>query len=474
MEINSFNFFYILIPLLILYYNTHKVTVQNILLFIASIIAICIIDFRLAWIALTLTIISFLLSKYWISYDNKQTYRLIGLSIGIILVLTSLIYFKYYNFFIESISALLNVQTFSTINIIAPIGISYYTFRIISYLIDTYRGDIKAEKNLIRYSVYTIFFPTLLSGPIDKSSRFIPQLYTIRKFKYNLFIIGLRQILWGMVKKMVLADNLSIIVNGVWSNIESTSTINLIFVIFLFPIQLYFDFSGYSDMALGVAKLLNIKCDENFRYPFFSRNIAEFWRRWHKSLNNWFVYYLYIPLGGNRRGLAHTIANTLIIFTLCGFWHGANLHFIVWGAYFSLLFIPLILTGKNKLYKNDYVAYNKIFPSAKETMQMLCTYFLFSIGLILFRTPNIETVIIYISSIYDNRNIIRPFIWNNYCNLAILFIIIEWFGRKYEFPIYKLNYKYSEYLNILIYTILIELILRYGNLISSEFIYGKF
>lgn len=473
MEINSFNFFYILIPLLVIYYSIYKKTVQNFLLFTASIIAICLIDLKFAWVALALTVISFLLSKYWISY-NTHSYRLMGLSIGIVTTLGTLIYFKYCNFFIESISTLLNIRSISTISIIAPIGISYYTFRIISYLVDTYRGEIKAEQNFIRYGVYTIFFPTLLSGPIDKSSRFLPQLYTTRKFNYNLFIIGLRQVLWGMVKKMVLADNLSIIVNGTWNNIENTSTINLILVIFLFPIQLYFDFSGYSDMAIGIAKLLNIKCDENFRYPFFSRNIAELWRRWHKSLNNWFVYYLYIPLGGSRYGLSHTITNTIIIFTLCGFWHGANLHFIVWGFYFGLLFIPLILTGKNKLYKNDYVAYGRIFPNHKEIIQMLCTFFLFSIGLLLFRTPDLETVTTYLSSIYYNRNFITPFIWNNYCNLAIIFIIIEWLGRKNEFPIYKLNYKYSKHLNIIIYTILIELILRYGNLISSEFIYGKF
>ncbi|MFT3754049.1 MAG: MBOAT family O-acyltransferase [Paludibacter sp.] len=273
--------------------------------------------------------------------------------------------FKYYNFFINSFAdALTKVGVhvhFSTLQIILPVGISFYTFHGLSYVIDIYNGRIKPERNFVHYSVFVSFFPLLVAGPIERATHLLPQITRKRDFDYNKAVDGMRQILWGLFKKIVVADNCAIIVNNIFSNYQTQNGSTLLIGAIFFAFQIYGDFSGYSDIALGTARLFGIELLRNFAYPYFSRDIAEFWRRWHISLTTWFRDYVYVPLGGSRGGKWQSIRNTFIIFLVSGFWHGANWTFIVWGWYHAALFMPLLLLQKNR--KNtDLVAHGKLFP----------------------------------------------------------------------------------------------------------------
>lgn len=472
MTINSLSFIYFIIPFFLLYYIKINTSWQNNIITIGSFIFLIASDVKMFWCVLALTIIIYILGKKIHNTNNKKVF----LSIGIVISLGMLIYFKYLNFFISSLKHTFDFINWNleTLNILVPLGISFYVFRSISYLLDVYRNDINIRHNLCDVFMYTCFFPTYLSGPIDRAVTFFPQIDKPRPFNYSLIIIGCRQILWGIFKKVVIADNLAISVNNVWADIPAQSSYNLIIISILYFFQLYMDFSGYSDMAIGVGKLLGYNITKNFKYPFFSRNIAEFWRRWHISLNNWFIQYLYIPLGGSRKGKKRTIINTIIIFTLCGFWHGCSINYALWGLFNGLLFIPLVLSGANKKYKNSIAGENKQFPTLEEGINIFITFTLCTIGFIIFRAPNLSDLACYFFYIINNWNIPSIKIWDNYANLCTLIIIIEWIYRKQEFPLYNLNYIYSKFLNPIIYIILIELILHYGALINSSFIYAKF
>lgn len=338
MTINSLNFIYFIIPFFLLYYIKINTNWQNNIITIGSFIFLIASDVKMFWCVLALTIIIYILGEKIHNTNNKKVF----LSIGIVISLGMLIYFKYLNFFISSLKHTFGFINWNldTLNILIPLGISFYVFRSISYLLDVYRNDINIRHNICDVFMYTCFFPTYLSGPIDRAVTFFPQIDKPRPFNYSLIIIGCRQILWGIFKKVVIADNLAISVNNVWADIPAQSSYNLIITSILYFFQLYMDFSGYSDMAIGVGKLLGYNITKNFQYPFFSRNIAEFWRRWHISLNNWFVQYLYIPLGGSRKGKKRTIINTIIIFTLCGFWHGSSINYALWGLFNGLLLFP--------------------------------------------------------------------------------------------------------------------------------------
>lgn len=475
MTINSLNFIYFIIPLFILYYIKANKKWQNLIIFIGNLIFITISDIKMFWCVVLLTITIHILGLKIHNTKNIKKKKLF-LSIGIIISLGMLIYFKYLNFFISSLKNILSFTNWNlyTLNILIPLGISFYVFRSISYLVDIYRNNIIPRNNICDVFIYTCFFPTYLSGPIDRAITFFTQLDNPRLFNYSTIVIGCRQILWGIFKKVVIADNLAITVNNIWSDLSIQSSSNLIIVSILYFFQLYMDFSGYSDMAIGVGKLLGIDITKNFKYPFFSRNIAEFWRRWHISLNNWFVQYLYIPLGGNRKGTIRTLINTIIIFTLCGFWHGSSINYALWGLFNGILFIPIILSGANKKYKNSIAGENKLYPGLKEISEIITTFILCTIGFIIFRAPNLSSLLHFFSSIINNWNIPSTSIWDNYANLCLLVIIIEWICRKQEFPLYNLNYTFSKLINPIIYIILVELILHYGALISSSFIYAKF
>lgn len=322
--------------------------------------------------------------------------------INIVLNLIILGFFKYYNFFVDNLvdafaEVGINLQV-STLKIILPVGISFYTFQALSYSIDVYRKQIAPTRDVISFFAYISFFPQLVAGPIERATHLLPQFYYPRTFNYANAVDGLRQILWGFFKKVVVADNCAILVNSIFENQEIANGSTLLLGAILFTFQIYGDFSGYSDIALGTARLFGFDLMRNFNVPYFSRDIAEFWRRWHISLNTWFRDYIYIPLGGSRGGKLKTARNTLIIFIVSGFWHGANWTYIIWGVYHGLLFLPLILLGKNRKYTGA-ISPNRILPSFTEFRQMIVTFVIVMIGWIIFRATDIHSAMIFLKGI---------------------------------------------------------------------------
>ncbi|HEY6914214.1 MAG TPA: MBOAT family O-acyltransferase [Paludibacter sp.] len=316
--------------------------------------------------------------------------------------------FKYYNFFVSSFAdGLSHVginYSFYTLQIILPVGISFYTFHGLSYVMDIYKGRIKPERNIIDYSVFVCFFPLLVAGPIERATHLLPQLIKKREFDYSKAVDGMQQILWGIFKKIVVADNCATIVNSIFDSYQTQSGSVLLLGGVFFAFQIYGDFSGYSDIAIGVSRLFGISLIRNFNFPYFSRDIAEFWRRWHISLTTWFRDYLYIPLGGSRGPKWQVVRNTFIIFLVSGFWHGANWTFIAWGAFHAILFLPLILSGNNRKNTNT-VAEGRHLPGLKEVVQMGVTFLLVVIGWILFRSDSIGQSMDYFTRLFSfNRN----------------------------------------------------------------------
>ncbi len=308
--------------------------------------------------------------------------------------------FKYYNFFATQLHDLLGHFGLHTnlvlLNVALPIGISFYTFHGMSYVFDIYRGKQKPVSNFIDYAVFVSFFPLLVAGPIERANHLLPQVRQRRVFNYNQSIEGCRLILWGMVKKVVIADSLAVIVNHTFDHYSSLTGISLLLGAIAFSFQIYGDFSGYSDIALGTAKLFGFELLSNFKFPYFSRDIAEFWRRWHISLSSWFRDYLYIPLGGSKQGKAKAVRNTFIIFLVSGFWHGASWNFIVWGGIHACLFLPLLLRGKNRKHVGEVVAEHRRLPNFREVRQMLTTFAFVTLAWVFFRAHGLSQAVDYL------------------------------------------------------------------------------
>jgi D-alanyl-lipoteichoic acid acyltransferase DltB (MBOAT superfamily) len=317
--------------------------------------------------------------------------------------------------------------------VILPVGISFYTFKALSYSIDVYRGKLEPTKDIVQFFAFVGFFPQLLAGPIERATNLLPQFGKPRSFDYDTGVDGMRQILWGLFKKMVIADNCAVYVDRVFSDYQAQSGSTLLLAAVFFAFQIYGDFSGYSDMAIGVGKLFGFRTKRNFSVPYFSRDIAEFWRRWHISLTTWFRDYVYIPLGGSRCSKAKIARNTFVIFLLSGLWHGANWTYIAWGAYHALLFLPLILLGKNRKYR-DSVADGRFFPSLKEAGQMLLTFFLATLGWIIFRADSIVQACNYMRGICSSSLFSHPDASGvTGFSLAIcVMLLVEWFQRSKE------------------------------------------
>jgi D-alanyl-lipoteichoic acid acyltransferase DltB (MBOAT superfamily) len=387
--------------------------------------------------------------------------------------------FKYYDFFVTSFVdafSLLGVQLQAhTLKLILPVGISFYTFHTLSYTIDVYRRKFEPTKEVIPFFLFVSIFPLAMAGPIERATNLLPQIYKRRSFDYALAANGMRQILWGLFKKVVVADNCAFYVNEVFGSYSTQSGSTLVLGAVLFAFQIYGDFSGYSDMAIGIGKLLGFRFLNNFKFPYFSRDIAEFWRRWHISLNTWFRDYLYIPLGGSRVSKIKIVRNTFAIFLVSGFWHGANWTFIAWGAFHALLFLPEILAGKNRKYTND-VAEGKRLPSMKEFFQIMGTFLLVVVGWIFFRADSIQEAFGYISGIFDINLFSAPYkltevrLMQLFAFIPLMFFI-EWLGRRNEYAIAVLpNNKVARGG---IYILLTLLIIEFGA--SQEtFIYFQF
>ena len=401
-------------------------------------------------------------------------------TVNIVLNLGILALFKYYDFFVTEFAQLFNISTDGLLlKVILPVGISFYTFQALSYSIDVYRGKIEPTKDIVAFFAFISFFPQLVAGPIERATNLLPQFLKKREFNYDTAVDGMRQILWGLFKKIVVADNCAVYVDQVFSTYTEQSGSTLLLAAIFFTFQIYGDFSGYSDIAIGTAKLFGIKLMRNFNVPYFSRDIAEFWRRWHISLTTWFRDYVYIPLGGSRVNKAKVIRNTFIIFLVSGFWHGANWTFIAWGAYHAILFLPLILTGKNRKYTNQ-VAEGRVLPSMKEVGQMLLTFLLVMIGWIIFRSSGIPTLLHYLQDMCRFETLqasylffILPEMWPS--NLFILLmLVVEWFTRNEEHPFCLWIINSNVWIIRLFYIIVALVILLFGNLEMNQFIYFQF
>lgn len=398
--------------------------------------------------------------------------------------------FKYYDFFVREFGQLFGISTDCLLlRIILPVGISFYTFQALSYSIDVYRKKIEPTSDIVAFFAYVAFFPQLVAGPIERATNLLPQFQANRKFNYDQAVDGMRQILWGLFKKIVVADNCATYVDQVWATYDTQTGSTLLLAASLFTFQIYGDFSGYSDIAIGTAKLFGIRLMRNFNNPYFSRDIAEFWRRWHISLTTWFRDYVYIPLGGSRPEIpAHIknpdrykkwiiVRNTFAIFLLSGFWHGANWTFIAWGAYHALLFLPLILLGQNRKYTNQ-VAEGRISPTWKECGQIFLTFMLAVFGWIIFRAETITQAWDIIESIFSKSLFTIPWLRNRYFYIPlftclVLQILTEWINRQKSHP-FDLSSINNHTIKYLIYFVIISLIIFFTPPTPSPFIYFQF
>lgn len=337
--------------------------------------------------------------------------------------------FKYYDFFVREFGRLFGVETDNLLlHVILPVGISFYTFQALSYSIDVYRRKLEPTRDIVAFFAFIAFFPQLVAGPIERATNLLPQFCRNRSFNYEQAADGMRQILWGLFKKIVVADSCAVYVNQVWANYDTHSGSTLLLAAVLFAFQIYGDFSGYSDIAIGTAKLFGIRLMRNFNNPYFSRDIAEFWRRWHISLTTWFRDYIYIPLGGSRVEKWKIVRNTFVIFLLSGFWHGANWTFIAWGASHAILFLPLILLGKNRKYTSDNIHW-------RDCPKMLGTFALVTLGWILFRSETIGQAWHFVCGLADKSLFSLPYIESAKAILPIPIIIcnlllFEWRNRN--------------------------------------------
>lgn len=415
----------------------------------------------------------------------------IWLIANVVLNLAILALFKYYDFFVREFGQLFGVSTDSLLlRIILPVGISFYTFQALSYSIDVYRGKIEPTRDIVAFFAYVAFFPQLVAGPIERATNLLPQFQQNRKFNYDQAVDGMRQILWGMFKKIVVADNCATYVDQVWSTYDTQSGSTLLLAAILFTFQIYGDFSGYSDIAIGTSKLFGIKLMRNFNNPYFSRDIAEFWRRWHISLTTWFRDYVYIPLGGSRPEIPEHIQhperykkwiiarNTFVIFLLSGFWHGANWTYIAWGAYHAVLFLPLILLGQNRKYTNQ-IAEGRLLPTWKECGQMLITFAVVVIGWIIFRAETITQAWEFMKGLIDTNTIRASYrffktttVWPTNLYIIIM-LLVEWFQRDKQHGLEISGCNKLRVLHVALYYVIIAAIILYAGS-EQTFIYFQF
>lgn len=481
MLFNSIDFAFFLPTIFFLYWFViyRNLKAQNILLLVAS-------YFFYGWWDWRFLILIFFSSivDYYVGIHLSKTEDILKrktlLLISIIVNLGFLAFFKYYNFFAESFVDAFTLfgKTFDTnsLNIVLPVGISFYTFQTLSYSIDVYKKKMAPTRDIIAFFSFVSFFPQLVAGPIERATNLLPQFYKKRNFNYNFGVDGARQILWGLFKKVVIADNCATYVNTVFLNYTELSASTLILGVVFFSFQIYGDFSGYSDIAIGTARLFGFNLKQNFAFPYFSRNIAEFWRRWHISLTTWFRDYLYIPLGGNTGGKWYIIRNVFVIFLVSGFWHGANWTFIAWGLLNAIYFLPLMLLRSNRKYTNN-IAKGKIFPSISDTLKIISTFFLISLTWILFRSETIPKAYDYFLALFSlsllsppqmiDKSIIRLFFF------IFLMLTIEWFQRDKKHGLQLSDSKIPHFFKWSFYYFLILLIIVFGGN-QQEFIYFQF
>ena len=484
MLFNSIEFaiFLPVVFLLYWYINSKSLKLTNLFVVISSYIFYGWWDWRFLILIFLSTLCDYI-TGLKIHSSTTDSSRKKWLYVSIFFNLGMLGFFKYYNFFVESfISAYTLFGTtpnISSFRLILPIGISFYTFQTMSYTIDVYRRKFEPTKDFVSFSAFVSFFPLLVAGPIERAANLLPQFYQKRVFSQEKAADGLRQILWGLFKKIIIADGCAVYVTYAFSNYQDLSGSSLILGIILFTFQVYGDFSGYSDIAIGTARLLGFNPMRNFAYPFFSRDIVEFWRRWHISLTTWFRDYLYYPLGGSRGTKTRTIINTFIIFFISGLWHGASWTYVIWGMINGALFVPILLLNKNRNYQN-IVAYDRKLPTIKEVLQMVFTVFCFNVSLALFRAENLKHALHYfkgilnmsafsLANIHAKDTAIKSLI------VVVIMIIIEWMGRRDQYGLEKFGLTWKRPLRWAVYMIIFIMIINYGLRIDpQDFVYFQF
>lgn len=484
MLFNSLQFLIFLPLVYCLYWFVFKKNLryQNLLIITASYIFYGWWDWRFLFLILFSTLLDFYVGQR--IYDNKdhKAKAKYWLWLSVFCNVGLLGFFKYYNFFIDSFVDMFSVLGYEmrstwTLRIILPVGISFYTFQTMSYSFDIYYKKLKPTTNFVSFAAFVAFFPQLVAGPIERASNLLSQINTKRVFKYEQATSGLKLILWGFFKKLVIADSLAPIVDDIFANYASYPASTLILGVALFSFQVYGDFSGYTDIAIGTAKLFGIELMSNFKFPNFSRNVAEYWQRWHVSLSTWFRHYLYIPMGGSRVSKLKSVRNIAVIFLVSGLWHGANWTFVFWGGIHAALYIPVFLMGRNRLYADNVIAENSWLPSIKEVGQVALTFTLVTFSRIFFRSPSINDAFGYIHHISNNfryEDYVHPMGYRmlDFYILIAVFTVYEYIIRKDERS--PFNFKYAG-VRLLIYAIIIiSILLFYDDGVNRSFIYFQF
>ena len=485
MLFNSFNFFFFLPIVFVLYWHVfcYHLRWQNLFVVAASYVFYGWWDWRFLLLIVFTSLCSYvsgLLIERSAQRGNMRSAKCwTGLNIVVNLLVLGI--FKYFNFFAESLQSLFGslgmMFDAPTLKVILPVGISFYTFQALSYTIDVYRRQLSATRDVAAFFAYISFFPQLVAGPIERATNLLPQFQNRREFDYAQAVDGLRQMLWGFFKKLVVADNCAVAVNTIWESYPDQSGLALWIAAFLFTFQIYCDFSGYSDIAIGCARLFGIRLRRNFNVPYFSRNIQEFWRRWHISLMTWFRDYVYIPLGGRHGGRWMTIRNILIVFLLSGLWHGADWTFVLWGLYHGILLSLLLLIGHQTKYK-DTVADGRWLPTLKEVVQMVFTFVLVLIGWIIFRAEHVTQLADIVDKLFSLTGFLNLYGSGLRADVFIFIafmLVVEWFQRSKEHALQFPNIRLFRYraVHFATYYLLIALMwVAYSS--SQEFIYFQF
>lgn len=482
MLFNSLEFALFLPLVFFLYWfaTGNNLRLQNLLIVVASYFFYGWWDWRFLSLLLVSTLVDYTVGLRLLSTQDPTRRKLL-LWTSIVMNLGILGVFKYYNFFVESFATAFTFLGMDinprTLDVILPVGISFYTFQTMSYTIDVYKGRLAAGRDLIAFSAYVSFFPQLVAGPIERATNLLPQFSIRRRFVYSEAVDGMRQILWGLFKKIVIADNCAEYANLIFNGSGSYSGSTLALGALFFTFQIYGDFSGYSDIAIGTARLFGFRLMRNFDFPYFSRDIAEFWRRWHISLSTWFRDYLYVPLGGSHGGSTARVRNIFIIFLVSGFWHGANWTFIVWGLLNALYFLPLLLSGKNRNNLGP-VAPGRFLPDMGDAVRILITFTLTVLAWIFFRARSLTHAFEYISGILSSSLFSVPDFEGRKQALPVLvliagFVLLEWIGREQQFAIAKTGHNWGRPARWLFYMSLIALGFIFSGK-EQQFIYFQF
>jgi D-alanyl-lipoteichoic acid acyltransferase DltB (MBOAT superfamily) len=483
MLFNSIDFAVFLPIVFVLYWFVFQNNLkrQNALIVVASYVFYGWWDWRFLLLVLFSTIIDYTIGLL-LDQENKKSKRKFLLWCSIIVNLGFLGFFKYYNFFLDNF-----ITAFSffgmdinanSLNIILPVGISFYTFQTLSYTIDIYKYKLKPTRDFVGFSAFVSFFPQLVAGPIERASNLLPQFHKKRKFEYAKAVDGTRQILWGLLKKIVIADNCAEFANQIFYNSADLNGSTLLIGVLFFTFQIYGDFSGYSDIAIGTARLFGFNLMQNFAHPFFSRNVPEFWKRWHISLTTWFRDYMFVPLVRLYPINTFTkILNVFILFVVIGFWHGASWNFILWGVFLAICYLVSMFT-KKKGKTTAIVAEGKNLPTLSEFYHMLSTFLLFAIAMIFFRAQSVGQIFLFFKEIFSLSLFEAPSIKDIDVALrtaifVVIFIFIEWQGRDKEYAIEKLGLKWKKPIRYGMYYLLIFVILWFAGK-EQEFIYFQF